>query len=91
MSSARRVGERRGETEDTRKRTRRDEVVINKLRLGHTRLTHGFILIHNYRESDHRVNSAMSVLLACIHHILNECPAIAAQWREYLPSSLQGR
>ena len=30
-------------TEDTKKRTRRDEVVINLLRLGHTRLTQGLM------------------------------------------------
>ena len=30
-------------SEDTRKRMRRDEVVINWLRLGHTQLTHGFM------------------------------------------------
>ena len=36
-------------SEDTRKRMRRDEVVINRLCLGHTRLTHGFIFDESMR------------------------------------------
>ena len=77
-------------SEDTRKRTRRDEVVINRLRLGHTRLTHGFMF-------DPELQRVLPPCELCneyvvsIHHILIECPAIAAERREYLQSSLQGR
>ena len=48
-------------------------------------------LILNYREPDYRVNCAMSVLLAFIVLTTHECPTIAAQRREYLQPSLQGR
>ena len=101
MSSGRRVGERTGETyllkpktwywtEDTRKRTRRDEVVINRLRLGHTRLTHGFMFdpeLQRVRPPCELCNE----FVVSIQHILIECSAIAAQRRQYLQSSYEGR
>ena len=77
-------------SEDTRKRTRRDEVVINRLRLGHTRLTHGLMFDPELQRARPPCELCNECVVS-IHHILVECPAIAAQRREYLQSSLQGR
>ena len=77
-------------SEDTRKRTRRDEVVINRLRLGHTRLTHGFMFDPELQRARPPCELGNECVVS-IHHISIECPEIAAQRREYLQSSLQGR
>ena len=58
--------------------SRRDEVVICRLRLGHTRATHGYLMESGAAPLCNRCNCRLSV-----HHILMECVCYAALRRKF--------
>jgi len=62
--------------------SRRDAVLINRLRLGHTRLTHSYLL----SEDDQPVCSACQSLLT-VKHFLIECVNFAAIRSRYSSDS----
>jgi len=69
-----------GVWKDANKLSRRDEVVINRLRSGHCRATHGYLM-------DNSVQPAAPICEICddatltVKHVLIDCPALRAQRR----------
>mgnify|MGYP003623217385 CR=1 FL=1 len=58
--------------------TRRDQVVLTRLRIGHTRITHSHILNHEPQPSCDQCHTNLTV-----RHILVECPRYDEQRRKY--------
>ena len=58
-----------GNWDTCRRQNRREEIVLCRLRLGHTRLTHSYILDHEPRPQCTRCRSPLTV-----KHILIDCP-----------------
>jgi Holliday junction resolvase-like predicted endonuclease len=59
---------------------RRVEVVLTRLRIGHTKLTHGFLM-----ESRHQTYCSGCLVPLTVHHILVECPEYSEERRMCFP------
>lgn len=63
-----------GRWETSFRSKRREEVILCRLRLGHTRLTHSYLLEHSQRPECEQCDCPMTV-----QHILVECPEFAVE------------
>src|SRR5215469_3428806 len=70
-----------GKWTTSNRNSRREEVLLARLRLGHTRLTHGYILAGNLRPRCESCNKNLTVF-----HILVERSQNEAVWASCFPS-----
>ena len=65
--------------------TRQREVILSRLRIGHTRLTHGFLM-----SGDHQPFCEDCLVPLTVRHLMIECPSLSDQRERYFPSSCKG-
>ena len=65
--------------------------MINRLRLGHTRVTHGYIFDYESGFERQPMCSWCEVELLSIRHILIDCEALQSVRRDILETALKGR
>ena len=70
------VKENVGMWDSAKRKNRREEIVLCRLRLGHTRLTHSFLIDRNPRPECAHCQCFLSV-----RHVMLECPVYANQRR----------
>jgi ribonuclease HI len=75
------VKPRLGIWESSCQKTRKQEVILSRLRIGHTRLTHGYLMS---REEPPMCTQCNTVLT--INHIISECPLVEQIRRRHFPS-----
>ena len=77
------IKDKTGNWDSCRRNNRRQEIVLCRMRLGHTRYTHGHLLDRESRPECDHCDCPQS-----IHHLLVECPELATQ-RQPLESLCQ--
>ena len=65
--------------------TRQREVILSRLRIGHSRLTHGFLM-----SGDHQPFCEDCLVPLTVRHLMIECPSLSDQRERYFPSSCKG-
>ena len=65
--------------------TRREEVIINRLRSGHCHLTHGYLMNDNVHDIPPMCGGCQSAAVS-VKHVLLQCPAYEVGRRRYLCS-----
>ena len=75
----------------TFKLSRREEVIINRLRLGHTRVTHGYLFDYEGGFIQQPMCRWCEVELLSIRHMLLECPVLQDVRENILKSALGER
>ena len=73
------------------KLSRREEVVINRLRSGHTRVTHWYIFVYKSWFERQPICPLCKVELLIIKHILMDCKALQNVRKDILETALKGR
>ena len=65
--------------------TRQREVILCRLRIGHTRLTHGFLM-----SGDHQPFCEDCLVPLTVRHLMVECPSLLDERERHFPASCRG-
>lgn len=65
--------------------SRQREVILSRLRIGHTRLTHGFLM-----SGDHQPFCEDCLVPLTVRHVMVECPSLSDERERYFSPSCRG-
>ena len=65
--------------------TRQREVILSRLRIGHTRMTHGFLM-----SGDHQPFCEDCLVPLTVRHLMVECPSLLDERERHFPASFKG-